>query len=392
MPTDFVYLDHCGSTPTDRRVTMRTFSLVVGELDGTVESRPGIDRKAPIRVEEARTEVASAIGASPREIVFTSGATESVNLAIKGVAERRRGEGRHLVTSVVEHSAVLETCRYLERQGCSVTYLPVDSEGRIDLARLEASLTHETILVALMYANNEVGTIYPVAEIGRIARERGVLFFSDATQAVGKLPVDVRRDGIDLMAFSAHKLYGPPGVGALYVRQGVELEPQMHGGGQERGLRSGTRNVPGIVGFGEACRIAREEGAEEAGRVARLRDLLEGEILARIPGVRVNGCREHRLPNTTNLTFDCVESKELLRMLPHIAMSAGAACATAKSEPSHVLKALGRSDDEARSSVRLSLGRFTTEAEIRYAVDELERAVELLREQSLRWQMMQETV
>ena len=336
-------------------------------------------------VELAREQIAALIGAEPKEVVFTSGATEADNLAIKGVVEAYAAKGSHIITVATEHKAVLDTCGHVEKKGGQITYLPVNPEGLIDLQDLEAAIRPTTILIAVMFANNEIGVIQPIREIGEIARRHGVLFFSDATQAVGKIPVDVDADGIDLMAMSAHKLYGPKGIGALYVRRRgprVRLSAQMDGGGHERGMRSGTLNVPGIVGFGEACAICGQEMEVDRLRIQLLRDRLECALLA-LDGVRVNGSREHRLPQTTNISFKGIDGDALLAGLgKNVALSSGSACTSASMEPSYVLKALGLEDELAHASLRLGLGRFTTPEEVDYAIGEIGKTVGRLRENS----------
>jgi cysteine desulfurase len=345
--------------------------------------------QAEAAVDGAREEVARLLGSEKNEVIFTSGSTEGTNLALKGVAEMYASKGNHMITCTIEHKAVLDTCHYLEQKGAEVTYLKVSREGLIDLEELEAAIRPTTILIAIMWANNEIGTVMPVREIGAIARKHGVLFFTDATQAVGKIPVDVNSDNIDLLCLSAHKLYGPKGAGALYVRRRgprVRLVPQMHGGGHERGLRSGTLNVPGIVGLGKACAIARAEMSAEAERLKGLRNRLESALL-QLEETYVNGHREHRLPGTTNLSFKGVEDEALIMGFnKDIALSSGSACTSASLEPSYVLKALGLSDELARSSLRFGLGRFTTEAEVDYTIERVTRTVHQLREMSPLWQ------
>ena len=318
-----------------------------------------------------REQVAKLIGADPKEIIFTSGATEADNLAIKGVYDMYASKGNHIITATTEHKAVLDTCKHIEKTGGEVTYLEVDNEGLIDLKELEAAIRPTTILIAIMYANNEIGTIQPVKEISEIAKKNGLLFFTDGTQAVSKIPVDVNKDGIDLMAFSAHKMYGPKGVGALYVRRKnprVKVTAQMDGGGHERGMRSGTLNVAGIVGFGKACEIAMQEMQAETERVSKLRDKLENALL-KLEEAYVNGSREHRLPHVTNISFKYVEGEGLMMGFnKDIAVSSGSACTSASLEPSYVLKALGLGDDLAHSSLRFGLGRFTTEEQIDYTI------------------------
>ena len=346
-------------------------------------------------VDYAREQVAKLIGADPKEIIFTSGATEGDNLGIKGVFEMYASKGNHVITCTTEHKAVLDTCKHIERSGGEVTYLNVNAEGLIDLKELEAAIKPTTILIAIMYANNEIGVIQSVKEISAIARRHGVLFFTDGTQAVGKIPMDVNKDGIDIMAFSAHKMYGPKGVGALYVRRKnprVKVTAQMDGGGHERGMRSGTLNVPGIVGFGKACELARLEMAEESVRLAALRDKLE-KALMELEEAYVNGSREHRLPHVSNISFKYVEGEGLMMGFnKSIALSSGSACTSASLEPSYVLKALGLGDDLAHSSLRFGLGRFTTEEQIDYTIKAVSDTVLKLREMSPLWEMFKEGV
>jgi len=345
-------------------------------------------------VGQAREQVAALIGAEPEEIVFTSGATEGDNLALKGVFELYRSKGNHIITVVTEHKAVLDSCHHIEKLGGEVTFLPVDAEGFIDPGRLEAAIRPTTILIAVMYANNEIGVIQPIPAVSAIARKHGVLFFSDATQAVGKVPVDVQKDGIDLLTLSAHKLYGPKGIGALYVRRKnprVRLAAQMDGGGHEKGMRSGTLNVPAIVGLGKACSLCAAEMEKDAVHTSALRDRLEQGLLA-IEGAHVNGSRESgskkRLPQTTNISFSHIDGQALLAGLgKDIALSSGSACTSASMEPSYVLKALGLGDDLAHSSLRLGLGRWTTQEEIDYAIRRISEEVTRLREKSIRWEM-----
>ncbi len=346
-------------------------------------------------VDYAREQVARLVNADPKEIIFTSGATESDNLALKGVFEMYASKGNHIITATTEHKAVLDTCKHIEKQGGQVTYLEVKEDGLIDLKALEAAITDKTILIAIMYGNNEIGVVQPVREISSIARKHGVLFFTDATQAVGKIPVDVHADGIDLMAFSAHKMYGPKGVGALYVRRKnprVKVTAQMDGGGHERGMRSGTMNVPGIVGFGKACEIAMHEMEAEAARLSKLRDKLE-QALLQIEESYVNGHPEHRLPHVSNISFKYVEGEGLMMGFnKDIALSSGSACTSASLEPSYVLKALGLGDDLAHSSLRFGLGRFTTEEQIDYTINAITTTVNKLREMSPLWEMYKEGV
>jgi cysteine desulfurase len=346
-------------------------------------------------VDYAREQVARLIGADPKEIIFTSGATEADNLAIKGVFEMYASKGNHIITCNIEHKAVLDTCKHIEKEGGEVTYLKVKDNGLIDVGELEAAIKPSTILIAIMYANNEVGTIMPMKEISAIAKKKGILVFTDATQAVGKIPVDVNKDGIDLLAFSAHKMYGPKGVGALYVRRKnprVKVTAQMDGGGHERGMRSGTLNVPGIVGFGKACEIAMNEMEEETARVSKLRDKLQNALL-QIEEAYLNGDKEHKLPHVTNISFKYVEGEGLMMGFnKNIAVSSGSACTSASLEPSYVLKALGLGDDLAHSSLRFGLGRFTTEEQIDYTIEQVTNTVQKLREMSPLWEMYKEGI
>jgi cysteine desulfurase len=346
-------------------------------------------------VDYAREQVARLIGADPKEIIFTSGATEADNLGIKGVYEMYAGKGNHIITATTEHKAVLDTCKHIEKSGGEVTYLQVQPDGLIDLKELEAAIRPTTILIAIMYANNEIGTVMPIREISAIARKHGVLLFTDATQAVGKIPVDVNKDGIDLMAFTAHKMYGPKGVGALYVRRKnprVKVTAQMDGGGHERGMRSGTLNVPGIVGFGKACELCMLDMEEDTKRISKLRDHLEKELL-KLEEAYVNGSREHRLPHVANISFKHVEGEGLLMGFnKNIALSSGSACTSASLEPSYVLKALGLGDDLAHSSLRFGLSRFTTDEEIEYTIKAISETVLKLREMSPLWEMYKEGI
>ena len=346
-------------------------------------------------VDYAREQVAKLIGADPKEIIFTSGATEGDNLAIKGVFEMYASKGNHIITATTEHKAVLDTCKHIEKIGGEVTYLKVKADGLIDLKELEAAIRPTTILIAIMYANNEIGTVMPIKEISAIARKHGVLVFTDGTQAVGKIPVDVNKDGIDLMAFSAHKMYGPKGVGALYVRRKnprVKVTAQMDGGGHERGMRSGTLNVPGIVGFGKACELCMLDMEEDTKRISILRDKLETELM-KLEEAYINGSTEHRLPHVTNISFKHVEGEGLLMGFnKNIALSSGSACTSASLEPSYVLKALGLGDDLAHSSLRFGLGRFTTEEQIDYTINAISETVLKLREMSPLWEMYKEGI
>jgi cysteine desulfurase len=339
--------------------------------------------------------VSALIGADPKEIIFTSGATEGDNLGIKGVFDMYASKGNHIITCSIEHKAVLDTCKHIEKMGGEVTYLPVQPDGLIDPATIEAAIKPNTILISIMYANNEVGTVMPIKEIAAIAKKHGVLFFTDATQAVGKIPVNVIEDGIDILTFTGHKMYGPKGVGALYVRRKnprVKVTAQMDGGGHERGMRSGTLNVPGIVGFGKACEICKNEMAADAARLSKLRDKLEHALL-QIEESYLNGNKEHRLPHVTNISFKHVEGEGLLMGFnKNIALSSGSACTSASLEPSYVLKALGLGDDLAHSSLRFGLGRFTTEEQIDYTIEAITKTVNKLREMSPLWEMYKEGI
>ncbi len=377
-----VYLDNQATTPVDPRVLERMLPYF-GERFGNAASRShSFGWDAEKAVELARRRIAALAGTTPREIVFTSGATESNNLALKGVMEACRTRGNHLVTMATEHKAVLDPARHLERQGFRVTVLPPEPDGLLSLDRLRAALAPDTILVSVMAANNEIGVLQPVREIGAMCRERGILFHSDAAQAFGKIPLDVERDNIDLLSITAHKLYGPKGVGALYVRRRhprVPLSAQMDGGGHEAGMRSGTLNVPAIVGFGEACAIAAAEMAEESARLAGLRDRLRERLEAQLDGVAVNGSLDRRLPGNLNLSFAGVEGDALLMTLPDLALSTGSACSSATVEPSHVLRALGVGEERARGALRFGLGRWTTADEVDYAAGRIVEAVGKLR-------------
>jgi cysteine desulfurase len=338
--------------------------------------------------------VAKLINASPKEIIFTSGATESNNLALKGIFEMYARKGNHIITVNTEHKAVLDSCKHIEKLGGKVTYLEPAVDGLINLEDLEKAITPETIVISVMYGNNEIGVLQPIEEISAIARKHGILFHSDATQAVGKVPVDVQAQNIDLMSFTAHKMYGPKGVGALYVRRKnprVKVTAQVDGGGHERGMRSGTLNVPGIVGFGKACELCMNEMEEEAKRLSKMRDRLEAELL-KVEESYVNGSVEHRLPHVTNISFKHVEGEGLMMGIKDLAVSSGSACTSASLEPSYVLKNLGLDDDLAHSSLRFGLGRFTTDEEIDYAIDHVSKAVNKLRDMSPLWEMFKEGI
>lgn len=390
-----VYLDHNATTPCDPRVVEAMIPYFTQNFGNAASRNHPFGWQAEEGVDYAREQVAKLIGADPKEIIFTSGATEGDNLAIKGVYEMYASKGNHIITCNIEHKAVLDTCKHIEKEGGEVTYLKVKPNGLIDLAELEAAIKPTTILIAIMYANNEIGTVNPVKEISTIAKKHGVLFFSDAVQAVGKIPVDVNKDGIDLMAFTAHKMYGPKGVGALYVRRKnprVKVTAQMDGGGHERGMRSGTLNVPGIVGFGKACELAMNEMQQDADRLSKLRDKLEKALLS-IEEAHLNGDKEHRLPHVSNISFKHVEGEGLLMGFnKNIALSSGSACTSASLEPSYVLKALGLGDDLAHSSLRFGLGRFTTEEQIDYTIEQVTNTVNKLREMSPLWEMYKEGI
>jgi len=390
-----VYLDNNATTPMDPRVLETMIPYFTEHFGNAASRNHPFGWQAEEAVDYAREQVAKLIGADPKEIIFTSGATEGDNLGIKGVFEMYASKGNHIITCTTEHKAVLDTCKHIEKLGGEVTYLEVNNEGLVNLAELEAAIKPTTILIAIMYANNEIGVIQPVREISALARKHGVLFFTDGVQAVGKIPVNVLEDGIDIMAFTAHKMYGPKGIGALYVRRKnprVKVTAQMDGGGHERGMRSGTLNVPGIVGFGKACELAREEMQQDAERLSKLRDKLETELL-QIEETYVNGSRQHRLPHVSNVSFKYVEGEGLMMGFnKNIALSSGSACTSASLEPSYVLKALGLGDDLAHSSLRFGLGRFTTEEQIDYTIKAVTDTVLKLREMSPLWEMFKEGI
>jgi cysteine desulfurase len=390
-----IYLDNNATTPMDPRVLEAMIPYFTEHFGNAASRNHPFGWEAEEAVDYAREQVAKLIGADPKEIIFTSGATEGDNLGIKGVYEMYASKGNHIITCTTEHKAVLDTCKHIEHLGGEVTYLPVAANGLIDLTALEAAIKPTTILIAIMYANNEIGVVQPVKEISTIAKKHGVLFFSDAVQAVGKIPVDVNADGIDIMAFTAHKMYGPKGIGALYVRRKnprVKVTAQMDGGGHERGMRSGTLNVPGIVGFGKACELARLEMAADAERLSKLRDKLEA-ALTQIDESYVNGSTEHRLPHVANISFKYVEGEGLMMGFNKtIALSSGSACTSASLEPSYVLKALGLGDDLAHSSLRFGLGRFTTDEQIDYTIKAVTDTVLKLREMSPLWEMFKEGI
>jgi cysteine desulfurase len=374
-----IYLDNHSTTPVDLRVLEEMLPYLTDRFGNAASRSHSFGWAADQAVETARVQVATLIGSKSDEIVFTSGATESDNLAIKGVAEAHRNKGNHIVTVITEHKAVLDSCKRLERYGYSVTYLPVQKDGLIDLNDLKRAMNDATILVTIMAANNETGVLQPIEAIGKLCRERGVIFHSDAAQAVGKIPIDVVQQSIDLLSISAHKAYGPKGVGALYVRQGLEIAPTIDGGGHEHGMRSGTLNVPGIVGLGKACEICRDEMPQESGRMSALRNRLHEKIKAGLDQVYVNGSIE-RLPGNLNVSFAGVDGEELMTAIDDVAVSSGAACTSAHIEPSYVLKALGMSDELAQSSIRFGIGRFNSEAEIDYVAAKVIHTVQQLRE------------
>jgi cysteine desulfurase len=380
-----IYMDNHATTPVDPRVLEEMMPYFTGRFGNPASRNHEFGWMAAEAVERARERVAKLVGATAKEIIFTSGATESDNLAIKGVAETYREKGNHLITVITEHKAVFDSAKRLEKYGYRVTYLPVGTDGLIDLDELKHAIDDKTILVTIMYANNEIGVLQPVTEIGNICREKGVLFHSDAAQAAGRVPVDVNRQNIDLMSISAHKVYGPKGVGALYVREKnprVQISALIDGGGHERGMRSGTLNVPGIVGLGKACEIAASEMTHEMSRLAGLRDRLMEKIIGQLDEVHVNGSMEQRLPGNLNVSFSSVDGEALLMGIKDIAVSSGAACNTEKLEPSYVLKALGVADELAQSSIRFGLGRFNTEAEVDYVAEKIVNVVKKLRELS----------
>lgn len=390
-----IYMDNHATTPVDPRVVEAMLPYFTVQFGNAASRNHSFGWEAEKAVENARAQIANLIGATAKEIIFTSGATESDNLASKGVAEMYREKGDHIITMAIEHKAVLDACKRLQKHGYQVTYLPVNSEGLIDLDDLRRALTPKTILISIMYANNEIGVLQPIAEIGKIAKEHGVLFHTDATQAVGKIPFDVQQFNVDLASLSAHKMYGPKGVGVLYVRRRnprVQLAPIIDGGGHERGMRSGTLNVPGIVGFGKACEIAAAEMASEAERLRQLRDKLMHGLQSQLDEIYVNGSLEHRLPHNLNMSFAYVEGESLLMGISDVAVSSGSACTSATLEPSYVLKALGVSEDLAHTSIRFGLGRFNTEEEVDYVIARVTEAVKRLRELSPLYEMAKEGI
>jgi len=390
-----IYMDYHATTPVDPRVLEAMMPYFSEKFGNAASRNHPFGWEAEEAVEAARKQVADLIGANPKEVIFTSGATESNNLAIKGVAEMYREKGNHVITCVTEHKAVVDTCKKLEKQGLRVTYLPVQKDGRISLDELRAAITEKTILITIMTANNEIGVIQPIAEIGAIAKEKGILFHTDGVQAVGKVPFDVTALKVDLVSMSGHKIYGPKGVGALYVRRRnprVLLAEQISGGGHERGMRSGTLNVTGIVGLGKAAQLCQQEMEKDTARLRALRDRLNKELHASLDEIYINGSMEHRLPHNLNISFAYVEGESLLMGINDVAVSSGSACTSASLEPSYVLKALGAGDDLAHSSIRFGLGRWTTDEEVDYVVDKLTKVVRRLREMSPLYEMVKEGV
>ncbi|MGH9725701.1 MAG: IscS subfamily cysteine desulfurase [Candidatus Acidiferrales bacterium] len=390
-----VYMDNHATTPVDPRVVEAMLPYFTEKFGNAASRNHEFGWVAEEAVENARGQIARLINATPKEIVFTSGATESTNLAIKGIAEMYREKGNHIITQVTEHKATLDTCKRLEKYGYEVTYLPVEKDGRINLDELRRAITPKTILISIMYANNEIGVIQPVAEIGKIAKEKGIFFHSDGVQAVGKVLVDVQKDGIDMLSISGHKIYGPKGVGALYVRRKnprVQLSAIIDGGGHERGMRSGTLNVPGIVGLGKACEICQQEMAAESEKLQRLREKLTKSIMTRLDETFINGSMTHRLPHNINISFAYVEGESLLMGIHDVAVSSGSACTSATLEPSYVLKALGVGEDLAHTSIRFGIGRFNTEEEVNYVADRVVETVNRLRELSPLYEMAKEGV
>jgi cysteine desulfurase len=390
-----IYMDNHATTPVDPRVVDAMLPYFTEKFGNAASRNHSFGWAGEEAVENARAQVASLIGATPKEIIFTSGATESDNLMIKGVAEMYREKGNHVITQAIEHKAVLDTCKRLEKYGYEVTYLPVQRDGRVDPEDVRKAITPKTILITIMYANNEIGVINPMTEIGKIAKEHGIVFAVDGVQAVGKIPVDVQKDNIDLLAMSAHKVYGPKGVGALYVRRRnprVQLSAIIDGGGHERGMRSGTLNVTGIIGLGKACELAQQEMPQESKRLRGLRDRLKAGLEAKLDEVYINGSLEHRLPNNLNMSFAYVEGESLLMGINDVAVSSGSACTSATLEPSYVLKALGVGEDLAHTSIRFGLGRFNTEEEVDYVIDKMVQVVTKLRELSPLYEMAKEGI
>ena len=390
-----IYMDNHATTPVDPRVLEAMLPYFSQKFGNAASRNHAFGWAGEEAVENARQQIASLINATPKEIIFTSGATESDNLMIKGIAEMYREKGNHIITQSIEHKAVLDTCKRLEKYGYEVTYLPVHKDGRVDPEDVRKAITPKTILITIMYANNEIGVINPMAEIGKIAKEHGIIFAVDGVQAVGKIPVDVQKDNIDLLSISGHKIYGPKGVGALYVRRRnprVQLSASIDGGGHERGMRSGTLNVTGIIGLGKACELAQQEMPEESKRMSALRDRLRKGLEAKLDEVYINGSMEHRLPNNLNMSFAYVEGESLLMGINDVAVSSGSACTSATLEPSYVLKALGVGEDLAHTSIRFGLGRFNTQEEVDYVTNRVIEVVQRLRELSPLYEMAKEGI
>jgi len=390
-----VYMDNHATTAVDPLVIDAMLPYFTTMFGNAASRNHQFGWTAEDAVENSRNQIAKLIGADPKEIIFTSGATESNNLALRGVADMYASKGNHIIVSTVEHKAILDTAKYLETKGFEITYVPVDEFGMVKPELIRAAITDKTILISIMAANNEIGTINPMAEIGAIAKEKGILFHTDAVQAIGRIPVDVNQWKVDLLSLTAHKIYGPKGVAALYVRRKnprVRLSPQIFGGGHERGMRSGTLNVPGIVGFGKAAEIAGSNLELESARIRRLRDRLHAGIAAQVDELKLNGHSEKRLPNNLNISFAYVEGEALMMAIPDIAVSSGSACTSASLEPSYVLKAIGVSEDLAHSSIRFGLGRFTTEADVDFTIQKVVTAVKKLREMSPLYEMAQEGI
>jgi cysteine desulfurase len=396
MSNKIIYLDNNATSPLDPRVLDAMMPFLTEKYGNAASRSHQYGWDADEAVQKAREQVAALLGASPKEIIFTSGATESDNLAVKGAVEMLADKGRHVITCATEHKAIIDTCKYLESKGVAdITFLAPDKFGRVSAKQVEEAIRDDTILITLMAANNEIGSLHPIAEIGKLAREKGIWFHSDATQAVGKVPFDVNEMQVDMVSLSAHKIYGPKGVGALYVRRRsprVRLTPTMHGGGHERGMRSGTLNVPGIVGLGEACQLCKDEFESEAARELVLRNRLEEKITSELDHVELNGDPEFRLPGTVNLSFAYVEGESLIMGVPEVAVSSGSACTSASLEPSYVLRALGVGDELAHSSIRFSIGRFTTEDDVDRAAETIIKTVKRLREMSPLYEMVQEGI
>lgn len=390
-----IYLDHHATTPVDPRV-LETMLPYFTDYFGNAASRSHeFGWRAEEAVENARDQIAGLIGASAKEIIFTSGATESDNLALLGVAEMYREKGNHIITSRIEHKAILDTCKFLETKGCDVTYLPVDNYGMVNPDDVRKAITDKTILISIMFANNEVGTVQPIAEIGKIAKEKGIFFHCDAVQGLGKIPFHVEEMGVDLVSITSHKMYGPKGVGALYIRRKnprVRLSEQIHGGGHERGMRSGTLNVPGVVGFGKAAQVSKEVMAEEAKRLIGFREKMFKEITARVPEVYLNGHPTKRLPGNLNLSFAYIEGESMIMGMKELAVSSGSACTSASLEPSYVLKAIGVGEELAHTSIRFGFGRKNTDEEVDFAIEKVIETATRLRELSPLWEMAQEGV